>query len=164
MILRLTGLLFSLLPIVNAGAESGCPAGQVPQQGNGWRSCIPLNNNGFNQGTADKFVGPRWTARWAALAIDDIKPIVGKSDDSKTVEQAEISAVNDCTSQGGTTCHPIVSAKNGCVVIAAGFSWIAGNTGPTLQQAEAMAMNDCRKSGDTGCRVYESRCAEAIPE
>src|SRR3569623_1634309 len=86
-------------------AEGGCPTGQVPQQGNGWRSCVPLNNGATQPGSADDFVGPTWSPRWISLAIDNIKPILGKSGESRTLDQARRSAIDDCISQGGTTCH-----------------------------------------------------------
>lgn len=147
-----------------ARAEGGCPPGQVPQQGNGWRSCVPLNNGATQSGPSDNFVGPIWTARWISLAIDNEKPILGKSGESRTQDQAERSAINDCVSQGGTTCHTMVTAKNGCVALVSGMTQITTNGSPIQRLAEEKALDDCKKTGDTGCRVYYSACVKAVPE
>ncbi|MGN6091065.1 MAG: DUF4189 domain-containing protein [Luteibacter jiangsuensis] len=123
-----------------------------------------MNNGAAQPGPADNFVGPSWTARWISLAIDNNKPILGKSSESRTQDQAERSAVNDCVSQGGTTCHTIVTAKNGCVAMAAGMTRVATNGSPIQRVAEETAVEDCKKAGDTGCRVYYSACVKPVPE
>jgi len=145
-------------------AEGGCPTGQVPQEGNGWRSCVPINNGSPQPGPSDNFVGPRWTARWTSIAIDDIKPIVGKSGETRTQEQAESTAINDCAAQGGATCHTLVSTKNSCLAMIAGDTQVTYATRPTQMQAEAAAIEICISKPDTHCRVYFSACAKAVPE
>jgi len=145
-------------------AEDGCPSGQVPQQGNGWRSCVPLNNGGTQPGPADNFVGPTWSPRWISLAIDNIKPILGKSGESRTLDQARRSAIDDCMSQGGTTCHTMVTAQNGCVALVSGMTQITTGGSPIQRLAEEKALEDCKKTGDTGCRVYYSACVKPVPE
>jgi len=157
-------LLLSLAVVDTVSAEGGCPPGQVPQQGNGWRSCVPMNNGSSQPGPSDNFVGPRWTARWTSIAIDNVKPIVGKSGETRTQEQAESTAVNDCRAQGGTTCHILASAKNSCLAMVAGDTQVTYSTRPTKMQAEAVAMEICVNKPDTHCRVYFSACASAVPE
>jgi len=157
-------LLLGLGAVEAVNAEGGCPPGQVPQQGNGWRSCVPMNNGSPQPGPSDSFVGPRWTARWTSIAIDDVKPIVGKSGEMRTQEQAEITAINDCAAQGGTTCHTLISAKNSCVAMIVGDTRLTSASRPTKMQAEAAAMNNCVNTPDTHCSVYFSACAKPVPE
>ncbi|MGE7136123.1 DUF4189 domain-containing protein [Luteibacter sp. NPDC031894] len=145
-------------------AENGCPPGQVPQQGNGWRACVPLNNGAPESGAADNFVGPRWTARWVSLAVDNLKPILGKSAESTTQNQAERSALADCTSQGGTTCNVLITAKNSCVAMVVGDTRITTSSRSTKLQAETAAMESCKNRPDTNCSVYYSACVEPVPE
>jgi hypothetical protein len=123
-----------------------------------------MNNGSPQSGPADNFVGPRWTARWTSIAIDNVKPIVGKSGELRTQEQAETKAINDCTAQGGTTCHTLVSAKNSCLAMIAGDTQVTYATRPTQMQAEAAAMDICVNKQDTHCSVYFSTCAKAVPE
>lgn len=157
-------LLLSFAAVDKVNAEGGCPPGQVPQQGNGWRSCVPMNNGPPQPGPSDNFVGPRWTARWTSIAIDNVKPIVGKSGEMRTQAQAESTAINDCVAQGGTTCHTLVSAKNSCLAMIAGDTQVTYATRPTQMQAETAAMDICVNKRDTHCSVYFSACAKAVPE
>jgi hypothetical protein len=140
-------LIASLHFFGSAHAEGGCPSGQYPQQGNGWRS----------------FVGPTWQARWISLAVDSDKAILGKSGESGTDKQAEQSAVNDCISQGGTTCHVILTAKNGCIAMVVGSKRLTGFSAPTTKLAETQAVKDCEDSPDTNCKVYYTACVEPVP-
>ncbi|MGN6091066.1 MAG: DUF4189 domain-containing protein [Luteibacter jiangsuensis] len=161
---RFIALPFRCFLPLNAAAEGGCPPGQVPQQGNGWRACVPLNNGTPQPGPSDSFVGPRWTARWISLAVDSDKAVLGKSNESRTQDQAEQSAMADCASQGGTACHVLVSAKNSCVAMVVGASQLTSISRPTKLQAETAAMETCKNTPDKNCSVYFSACAMAVPE
>ncbi|WP_429199644.1 DUF4189 domain-containing protein [Luteibacter sp. W1I16] len=157
-------LLAALSRTALAYAEGGCPPGQVPQQGNGWRSCIPVNGASQQQGPSDNFVGPQWTARWISVAVDTDKAILGKSAESRTEAEAENSAVRDCASQGGLTCHAIVTAKNGCVAMVVGNNRLTTAGDPIQRKAEAKAIDSCKSSPDTNCTVYYSACVQPVPE
>jgi len=163
--ISLSLLLFGLLSVAStARAEGGCPPGQVPQQGNGWRACVPLNNGSAQPGPSDNFVGPHMTARWISLAVDSDKAVLGKSGDSRTEDQAKQSAMNDCASQGGLTCHVITTAKNSCVAMVVGSTRVTTDGGPTQGQAEANAMEGCKSAADSNCSVYYSACVRPVPE
>lgn len=160
---RALAVLLGLIVFRSAHAEGGCPPGQFPQQGNGWRSCVPAASANTNGGPVDNFVGPTWQARWISLAVDSDKAILGKSGESSTDIQAKQSALNDCTSQGGTTCHVIITAKNGCVAMVVGSKRLTGFSASTSKQAETQAIKDCEDSPDTNCKVYYSACVEPVP-
>ena len=145
-------------------AEGGCPRGQVLQQGNGWRSCVPGNGTSQQQSPSDNFVGPQWAARWISVAVDTDKAILGKSAESRTEAEAENSAVRDCASQGGLTCHAIVTAKNGCVAMVVGNNRLTTAGDPIQRKAEAKAIDSCKSSPDTNCTVYYSACVQPVPE
>ena len=146
-----------------AHADGGSPPGQLPQQANGWKACVPNGSANDSSGPPDTFVGPTWQARWISLAVDGDKAILGRSSESSTEAQARQSALQDCESQGGTTCHVFITAKNGCIAMVAGAKRINGYSAPTTKQAETQAIKDCEDSKDTNCKLYYSACVQAVP-
>lgn len=157
-------VLLTLLTALHVGAvhaEGGCPPGQYPQEGNGWRSCVPMS--GSSAKTQDsEFVAPHYEARWISLAIDSKKGILGRSRESKTEIDAEQSAQQDCSAKGGLTCHPIATSKNSCVVMVASDSTVFGDGGPTKRSAEEKGMSACNDASAKNCYVYYSACVEPV--
>lgn len=146
-----------------AKAEDGCPPGQYPQQGNGWKSCVPAGGGNAPAGSADTFIGPAYEARWVSLAVDTSKAVLGESKPSSSSDEAEKNAVSQCFAKGGTTCHAIVTAKNGCVTMAVSSSILIGESGPTTQTSEKKALDRCNSSGTSSdCRVFYTTCVEPV--
>lgn len=160
-------LLLVLCLISNASslrAEGGCPPGQAPQQGAGWRSCVPLSNGTNTHTHGASSASRRWTARWASVAIDEEKLIVSKSTGHRSEEQAERFAIDGCVSQGGSSCRAVGTGKNGCIALVMGETRYAAKGAPTLQEAEDKAMSSCKNHSDRNCSVYETACAWPVLE
>ncbi|QDE38918.1 DUF4189 domain-containing protein [Luteibacter pinisoli] len=159
----LARLPFFILLIVSCStyAEGGCPPGQVPQQGNGWMACVP-SGSASPSGSSSEFVGPSYEARWIALATDNAKALLGKSSESRTEDAAKGSAMSDCVTQGGTACHVVVTAKNGCVAMVVGDHRLATESAPTKKAAEDKATQSCVSNPDTNCSLYYSACVAPI--
>jgi len=132
-------------------ADGGCPPGEVPQQGNGWKTCIPTTSDG---GLAQA-PAPIWAPRWQAIATDLEKGLLGTAVDRPTGEAAERDAMLDCTIKGGTSCKIVISTGNGCVALVVGKSLIATGEGLTKADASRQALRECEKSGVTCKRFYE---------
>jgi hypothetical protein len=145
---------------LEAHAAGGCPPGQVPQQGQGWASCIPLSNSGATPG-AD-FVGPTKEARWISVATDGAKGVIGRSVEAKTKEEAGITALSDCTTQGGTECKVLASVKNGCLSIATSSLGFGAGIGPTQESADGDAKEICQSGPDKNCRSIYARCVSPV--
>jgi hypothetical protein len=159
---KLAAMLFLIVASVSVGAhaEGGCPPGQVPQQGQGWASCIPLPDNGVVPGS--DFVGPTKEARWISVATDGVKGIIGQSDESKTNEEAVSTALSDCATQGGTDCKDLASVKNGCLSIATSSLGFGAGIGPTQQAANNDANGICQSGPDKNCRSIYARCVSPV--
>lgn len=146
-----------LLCALSAKAEGGCPPGQYPQQGQGWRTCVPMaTQNG--QGTDDVFRGPRKEARWLVLAVDSDKAILGKGINGVSESDATQTAMIDCKGQGGVSCHVIASVKNQCAAMIVGKRMLVTSDGPSQRQAESNGKKKCEDAPDTNCQVYFSAC------
>lgn len=143
-------------------AEGGCPPGQYPQQGNGWRSCVPIANSMQPGGTNDTFVGPTAVASWASLSADTDKGVLGESADSRTRVEAENTAMAACMAKGGKTCHIIVTAKNGCIAMALSSDIFATASGPTTGTANSAAIANCKKGKDPNCQIMYSKCVQPV--
>ncbi len=138
----------------SAFAEGGCPSGQFPQVGQGWRGCTPPT-----QPTAPTMPrSPRWDTRWQAIATDTPKGILGKSVDRLSAVSAENDALEDCQAQGGTSCKISISYSNGCVAMVVGKSLLTTGYGATSSDAEQDAIRECEK-GSLSCAVYYSACS-----
>lgn len=160
--MKFYSLLFMLLlftPLTSVHAEGGCPPGSYPQQGNGWQTCVPIP--GSNQVQQPAQPSWHWESRWLAIALDTNKAILGSALDKSTVEAAEESAMIDCRSQGGDSCHVSISTSNGCAAIVAGESILTNQPGSTKSDAESKAMRECT-SQSAKCVVYFSACSPPI--
>lgn len=74
------------------------------------------------------------------------------------MKAAELLALDDCKSKGGTNCTVAISYGNGCVAMVFGDSLLTTGSGGTKEEAENKATHSC-SSGDTNCRVYYSACS-----
>ena len=147
-----------------AFAEGGCPPGQVPQQGNGWKSCVPMGSSSQPTGPGDNFRGPSRVARWTALAADTSKGILGGGLNKASEDEAISGAMSDCSNQGGTDCKFIGDVKNQCIAVAVGTTRFATSAGPTQMTAEKLAVAKCAESGSTECKPHYSACTEIAYE
>ncbi|QDE38921.1 DUF4189 domain-containing protein [Luteibacter pinisoli] len=144
-----------------AFAEDGCPSGQYPQQGNGWRSCVPAGNS-TPQGSDSQFVQPYREARWIALTADTTEGVLGHSADSRTEDEAVRSAIADCTAQGGRSCKVVTSAKNGCIAIAVGDTRFEADSGRTADEASTKVIDECTKYPSKNCKILYSGCVKPV--
>lgn len=147
--------MLSMLSCGTAAAEGGCPAGQLPQRGQGWQSCVPIPNQNTGRGRRAE---PRWEDRWQAIATDTSKGILGTSVDKANMMDAESSAIRDCAGKGGTQCAVAISYGNGCVAMVVGTKLLTTGSGPTKLTAENNATETCTKN-DNACTVYYSACS-----
>jgi hypothetical protein len=159
LILKTIFLAYATVLTTDALAEGGCPPGQVPQEGQGWKSCVPLG--GGNNSTDSNTPTVTWEARWVALTADAQNGILGQSSDSRTEDEAMSTAMHDCTSQGGTNCKVVISAKNGCVAMATSTKVYGTGSGPNSAAADTSATKECQKGGDPNCNVIFNKCVSA---
>ncbi len=157
---RLVALPLLCFLSLDAKAEGGCPHGQYPVQGNGWRACVPSNNAGQTAGPANSFRGPMRVARWIALASDTLKGVLGKGVNRTSESEATQMAKDDCSARGGTDCQIIGVVKNQCIAMAVGSTRLATSEGPTQMTAEQLAIKKCHKNGPSDCATYFSACTE----
>ncbi|WP_425492830.1 DUF4189 domain-containing protein [Luteibacter aegosomatissinici] len=139
-------------------AEGGCPPGQYPQQGQGWRSCVPMPGQANGQ---QNEVPARWADRWQAIATDTTKAVLGTSKDLSSMSEAEGSAMTDCKSKGGTDCRIAISYANGCIAMSVGTTVLSTGYGISKSEAEKSAAAVCTSKGDSTCSVYYSECSYA---
>jgi hypothetical protein len=158
-LLKFAMFIFFTLAATRSFAEGGCPPGQYPQQGNGWRACVPAGGTA-NEVPGDNFRGPTKVARWVALASDTPKGILGKGLDASSESDAISAAKADCSAHGGQDCQIIGVVKNQCVSMAVGKTQLATSEGLTQLTAEKLAIEKCQKAGSEGCATYYSACAK----
>lgn len=145
-----------ILTASTAHAEGGCPPGQYPQQGQGWKTCVPIP--GDAAGGDSNAVPERWVDKWQAIATDATKGALGTSVGAATAVEAESRAMGDCQAKGGTACDVQVSYRNGCVAMVVGDKRMATRGAPMKDSAERQALAKCSEE-DTNCHVYYSACS-----
>lgn len=121
-----------------------------------------MGNSAQPGGANDTFVGPTAVASWASVSIDTDKGVLGESADSRTSADAESSATNACVAKGGTSCHVVVTAKNGCIAMAVSSDILATASGPTTGTANSAAIAKCKKWKDPDCQITYSRCVQPV--
>jgi len=140
-------------------AEGGCPDGQYPMTGQGWRSCAPIPGYAQQQTQVPVLPAPRWASRWGAIATDASKGVVGSSAGiSESVASAERAALNDCKNKGGDQCKIKVSYVNACGAMSVGDKTFNVNWGLTEEEAIDKSMATCRKD-DANCITYFTTCS-----
>jgi hypothetical protein len=156
----ITNLLFALALLttsLSAHAEGGCPPGQFPQQGQGWRSCIPVSGVGTPPSTYE--TSPQWQPYWGAIATDGRSGKLGSAEAKLTQEIAERAAIESCRMDGGKSCRVSTSYSSGCGVLTVGEKGFATASGPTEDAAERTSMIKCQADGDKKCYVYFKTCS-----
>ena len=146
-------LIFLSAPAI-AHAEGGCPQGEYPQTGNGWRTCVPIPGQS-TQNSAQP--ARKWMSNWQAFAVDAPKGILGSSRDQPTSASAKSAAMADCEGQGGTACEIGISVRDACMTMVIGDSTLSFKGGTTKAEADQAAMNDCREGNKT-CTIHRSSC------
>lgn len=153
LVLALASLAFT--PAMSK-AEGGCPPGQYPQQGQGWKTCVPIQ--GYQSPSApDQPLPPKWKTNWQALAADMPKGIIGTARDQVDRATAEQRALQNCAVNGGTACKIHGSVGNGCLAMVVGESTTSFDSGSTQEQATGSAMESC-KGENQSCEVYFELC------
>lgn len=136
-------------------AEGGCPPGQYPQAGNGWRACVPVPNPQAADAPAPR---ARWVNQFQAIVTDTPKGILGAGVDRTTPEEAQQAAFADCRAKGGEQCELETTLRNGCLAMALGENTKVILPGDTKLKAETAAMSQCGKHNKK-CEVYYSACS-----
>lgn len=145
-----------LLHSFSAHAEGGCPPGQYPQEGQGWRTCVPIPGSaGAQQPPAAP--PPRWEDYWQAIATDKQNAVIGTSINSSSSDDSAQAAVSDCHAKGGVSCEVQITYRNGCVAMVVGKTLMNTQGEATKAEAEKSALAKCGEA-DTNCRVYYSAC------
>jgi hypothetical protein len=143
---------------VSAHAEGGCPPGQYPQEGQGWKTCVPIPGADTSQQPAQPTV--KWYPRAGAIATDGKMGILGTADNERSRAAAEERAMLDCRSRGGAACSLQTSYVNGCGAMTVGASGFGTATGKTKDEAIANSMKQCQSTGDT-CHAFYTGCSSA---
>ncbi len=139
-----------------AHAEGGCPPGQYPQEGQGWRTCVPIPGSVDAQ-QPPAAPPPRWEDHWQAVATDKQKAVIGTSINSSSSDDSAQAAISDCHAKGGVSCEVQITYRNGCVAMVVGKTLMNTQGEATKAEAERSALAKCGES-DTSCRVYYSAC------
>lgn len=148
---------FFILPFMDiAHAEGGCPPGQYPQVGQGWRACVPSPDL-----PAQSEPREVWVNRWQAIATDAAMFRMGAVTDKRTKDIAINSAVVECKRKGGLQCEVNIVAANSCIAMVVGSNSMTFEEADTIDDAAAFAMLQCN-SKDKECRSFYSACS--MPE
>jgi len=158
-------LLIALLALLQmpqaANAEGGCPAGQYPQQGQGWQTCVPIPGYGDGQSQTPSIPKEQWVSKWQAVVTDASKGALGTSTGAASRDEAIQLATSDCRGKGGSECELQITSANGCVAMAVGNTKLDLEGGATKEIAEHSAVQACGRK-DTNCTIYYSACS--LPE
>ncbi|WP_084621576.1 DUF4189 domain-containing protein [Luteibacter yeojuensis] len=149
--------LFLLLCMSTAIAEGGCPGGQYPQEGPGWRTCVPLP--GASQGSQSAAPQPYWVDKWGALAANTDGDLNGASTDQESRTAAVEQAIANCHAIDGKECHNFGAYRNMCMAVASGNGGTRVSGGSSKSEATRNAMHDCSAAGISGCHEYYSGCS-----
>lgn len=132
-------------------AEGGCPPGMVPEGGQGVSSCRPIPGYGQPQG--------HWVSQWGAIATDAANHSAGSSFNQLSQEQAEQSAIDSCTSNGGLQCKIDITYVNQCVAMVAGSTGYNTDRADTIDHAVQIGMKTCTSAGSANCHAYYTSCS-----
>jgi len=139
-------------------AEGGCPDGEYPQQGPGWRTCVPIPGASNETQTRPAF---RWKSNWGAIAADKATASLGTTTTASSEDDAEQAAIKDCKARGGSRCEILITVQNACMAMVVGATRLNAKVGSTKSEAEGRGMALCNQQ-DTNCAVYYSACS--VPE
>lgn len=142
-----------------SNAEGGCPEGMYPIHSPGVMGCAPM--------PVSQPRGPRWTARWGAVATaEENTSINGVSSNEESERRANKVAMTQCRNSGGKKCKVAATYSNSCFYAAApydGENRLAGHRrfswGGQAAEAEASALRDCMEINKTSCRIEYSACS-----
>lgn len=140
-----------------AVAEGGCPPGQYPQAGQGWRTCIPMPT-----APPEVSLPPRqhevWQSGYGALALDTKAGALGSSDNYTSRVAAEAEAINACRRSGGMDCVIRKSYEDECIAMAVGKKGFMLRTGLSQEETEKEALQACEKKKEK-CEILHSSCS-----
>lgn len=135
-------------------AEGGCPEGEYPQQGPGWRTCVPIPG----AASGDRQLTYRWKNNWGAIAADTATASLGATTTAPSENEAKLAAVADCKAKGGSTCEVLITVRNACMAMVVGASRLHVKGGSTKTDAEGKSMTSCNDQ-DKNCTLYYSACS-----
>lgn len=159
-VLQLARLLLSLFVSNVVFAEGGCPPGQYPQQGQGWKTCVPIPGAQTEQAVQPP--PPSFASRWGAVASSS-NAVYGIVTDQTDKALAEQSAIAECISRGGDQCKLNYTYSNQCVaVIGVPNRTSLAVPGKTEADATRSGMDKCSADGIAGCWVYYSGCSMPV--
>lgn len=155
------GVLFLLacyLCPTPSNAEGGCPNGEYPQEGPGWRTCIPFPQV---QGTGNQQSAPRFKNSWGAIAVDADIGALGTTLTADSRDDAVDKALSECKQKGGANCTVMIKVSNACMAMALATNDIYTEGGTTTSEAETKAIGHC-KGKDARCSIYFSGCSVPV--
>lgn len=134
-------------------AEGGCPPGQYPQQGRGWRSCTPA----YEEEPAPD--PGRWISRWGAIATYEAKNVIGVATAQLSKKSAKNLALAECELRSGAACKVELTYKNSCAAFAAGDNGHSVVSRSDLAGAEIGAVATCVLKKHGNCELVYSACS-----
>ena len=146
--------LFILLATDAAYAQN-CPVGSFLEGGQdaGAYVCAPVDHESPPKG--------HWLNQWGAIATDIPKGAVGASYDQPDEERAKMAAINNCLSNGGSTCKIEITYGNSCVAMLQGDNGYTAARAPSIDGAIKVGMKSCTDAGFTNCIARYTSCSKA---
>lgn len=156
-IIHTTAFVSALLMLTGAHAEGGCPPGQYPQQGQGWKTCVPIP--GADTGGQQAIPAEQWQDRWGALAVDEADRISGASVGQSSEQSAVDEAIADCKKRDHSGCKRGDVYRNQCVAVIASDTNSDTYGASTTEEASQKGMKGCASKGLSSCHVFYAGCS-----
>jgi hypothetical protein len=109
-------------------------------------------------------LGPQWSSRWGAIAIDPTvsQGGLGVVSDMRSERSAEKAAIKQCQKSGGTKqCRIKLSYDNQCAVIVWGDNYFSTANAQTVNEAFELAFAQCSER-TSNCKLYYSNCTYPV--
>lgn len=152
-----TVFLGALLVLASAHAEGGCPLGQYPQQGQGWKTCVPIPGA---ETVGQQAIPPeQWEDRWGALAVDEADRISGAAAGQSSEQAAVDEAIADCKKRDHNGCKRGDVYRNQCVAVIASDTNSDTYGASTTEAASQKGMNACANKSLSSCHVFYAGCS-----
>ncbi len=152
-------LLFSLMSVNCAFAQTACPVGVAP----GSPQCGP--DSGTSRGdipTPPPRPTGEWIKTWGAIATSQSTGEAGTSIAKLSEEDARRSAVHQCALGGASDCKVHLVYRNQCAAFAASHSDTYFQAAESKEVAVQLAKKSCEKSETGSCKVMYSDCTDPI--
>ncbi|WP_084621577.1 DUF4189 domain-containing protein [Luteibacter yeojuensis] len=141
-----------------AYAEGGCPQGEYPQEGPGWRTCIPFPaSQSTNQPSTGTFEN-----RWGAIAIDAQRGVMGTALEARSESSARSAALTNCESKGGKSCEVKIRVANGCMAMTVTPDGVFTDGAGSKSEVESKGLQHCGGHSSGKCGIYYSGCSAPV--